>query len=62
MVRLTLLYVRCECLLTFFLPARNTWYPTWKDQAQMEISGVRIYQQQGYNGCTNGKKYFNVKG
>jgi len=28
----------------------------------MEISGVRMYQQEGYNGCTNGKKYFNVKG
>jgi len=42
--------------------ARNTWQPTWAKNGQMEIKGVRMYQQEGYNGCTNGKKYYNVKG
>jgi hypothetical protein len=44
------------------ITARNTWQPTWAKNGQMEIKGVRMYQQEGYNGCTNGKKYYNVKG
>jgi hypothetical protein len=44
-----------------FWNARNNWLPTWEKDGQMEIKGVRMYQQQGYKGCTNGKKYYNVK-
>jgi hypothetical protein len=45
-----------------FWNARNTWLPTWEEKGQMEITGVRMYQQEGYRGCTNGKKYYNVRG
>ncbi|OAL19286.1 hypothetical protein AYO22_09830 [Fonsecaea multimorphosa] len=34
-----------------FWNARSTWYPTWKDSAQMTIKSVKMWQQQGYNGC-----------
>ncbi|OQV02438.1 hypothetical protein CLAIMM_07636 [Cladophialophora immunda] len=34
-----------------FWNARNTWYPTWKDGGQMTVKSVKMWQQQGYNGC-----------
>ncbi|EXJ53599.1 uncharacterized protein A1O5_13166 [Cladophialophora psammophila CBS 110553] len=34
-----------------FWNARDTWYPTWKDGGQMVVKSVKIWQQQGYNGC-----------
>lgn len=37
-----------------FWNARDQWYPTWTDndyQGQMQVKSVKIWQQQGYNGC-----------
>lgn len=34
-----------------FWDARDQWFPTWKDNGQMTIKSVKMYQQQGYNGC-----------
>ncbi|KXS99664.1 hypothetical protein AC578_9884 [Pseudocercospora eumusae] len=34
-----------------FWNARNQWYPTWEKQGQMNIKSVKMWQQQGYNGC-----------
>ncbi|KIW82760.1 hypothetical protein Z517_02003 [Fonsecaea pedrosoi CBS 271.37] len=34
-----------------FWNARDTWYPTWKDGGQMTVKSVKMWQQQGYNGC-----------
>lgn len=34
-----------------FWNSRNTWYPTWKKNGQMTVKSVRMWQQQGFNGC-----------
>lgn len=34
-----------------FWNARNQWYPTWEKNGQMEVKSVKMWQQQGYNGC-----------
>nr|POE59170.1 beta-1,3-glucan-binding protein [Quercus suber] len=34
-----------------FWNARAQWYPTWQDTGMMTIKSVKMYQQQGYNGC-----------
>ncbi|MCJ1356157.1 MAG: hypothetical protein MMC33_006151 [Icmadophila ericetorum] len=34
-----------------FWQARDQWYPTWQQNGQMTITGVKMWQQQGYNGC-----------
>jgi beta-glucanase (GH16 family) len=34
-----------------FWDARDQWYPTWKEGGQMEIKSVKMWQQQGYQGC-----------
>ena len=34
-----------------FWNARDQWYPTWQQGDQMEIRSVKMWQQQGYNGC-----------
>lgn len=34
-----------------FWNARDQWYPTWADGGQMTVKSVKIWQQQGYNGC-----------
>ncbi len=35
-----------------FWKARDTWYPTWKDGGEMVVKSVKMWQQQGYNGCS----------
>lgn len=34
-----------------FWNARDQWYPTWERQSEMKIRSVKMWQQQGYNGC-----------
>ena len=34
-----------------FWNAQNQWYPTWKENGQMIVKSVKIWQQQGFNGC-----------
>lgn len=35
-----------------FWNARDQWYPTWEsDKGQMRVKSVKMWQQQGYNGC-----------
>lgn len=34
-----------------FWAARDQWYPTWQKGGQMEVRSVKMWQQQGYNGC-----------
>ncbi len=34
-----------------FWNARNQWYPTWEENGQMTVKSVKMWQQQGYNGC-----------
>ncbi|ETI26668.1 hypothetical protein G647_10328 [Cladophialophora carrionii CBS 160.54] len=34
-----------------FWNARGTWYPTWKDGGEMLVKSVKMWQQQGHNGC-----------
>lgn len=38
---------------TTFWAARNEWLPTWdnKNGAALQVKSVKIWQQQGYNGC-----------
>ena len=38
-----------------FWQARDQWYPTWKDEGFMQVKSVKMFQQQGYNGCESGK-------
>lgn len=33
-----------------FWEARDQWFPTWTDPA-MQVKSVKMWQQQGYNGC-----------
>ena len=34
-----------------FWEARSQWYPTWKDNGQMTIHSVKMWQQKGFKGC-----------
>lgn len=34
-----------------FWDARDQWYPTWQKDGEMQIKSVKMWQQQGYNGC-----------
>ncbi|KAF2464880.1 concanavalin A-like lectin/glucanase [Lindgomyces ingoldianus] len=34
-----------------FWKARNSWYPTWSKQGFMKVKSVKMWQQEGYNGC-----------
>ena len=34
-----------------FWKAQDQWLPTWKDNGQMTVKSVKMWQQQGYNGC-----------
>ncbi|KAF2719452.1 glycoside hydrolase family 16 protein [Polychaeton citri CBS 116435] len=34
-----------------FWNARNSWLPTWEEKGEMIVKSVKIWQQQGYNGC-----------
>jgi len=34
-----------------FWNARNTWYPTWEQGGELQVKSVKMWQQQGYNGC-----------
>jgi len=34
-----------------FWNAQEDWYPTWKDNGQMIVKSVKMWQQQGYHGC-----------
>lgn len=41
-----------------FWNAQSQWYPTWQanNGGQMAIKSVKMWQQEGYQGCTNGVK------
>jgi beta-glucanase (GH16 family) len=34
-----------------FWDAQDQWYPTWEGTGQMIVYSVKMWQQQGYNGC-----------
>jgi len=34
-----------------FWEARDQWYPTWKKKGFMKVNWVKMWQQEGYNGC-----------
>lgn len=34
-----------------FWDARDQWYPTWQKNGEMRVKSVKMWQQQGYNGC-----------
>lgn len=34
-----------------FWNAREQWQPTWEENGQMKVKSVKIWQQQGHNGC-----------
>lgn len=34
-----------------FWNAQNMWLPTWEQKGEMIIKSVKIWQQEGYNGC-----------
>ncbi len=34
-----------------FWEARDQWYPTWKDNGQMKVKSIKMWQQTGYKGC-----------
>ncbi|OCK74991.1 glycoside hydrolase family 16 protein [Lepidopterella palustris CBS 459.81] len=34
-----------------FWDARDQWYPTWQKNGEMKVKSVKMWQQQGYNGC-----------
>ncbi|KAK6431035.1 hypothetical protein LTR95_012809 [Oleoguttula sp. CCFEE 5521] len=36
-----------------FWNARDQWLPTWKDGGAMEIKSVKMWQQEGFNGCSS---------
>jgi Glycosyl hydrolases family 16 len=40
-----------------FWDARGQWLPTWRGdgKGEMHVTNVRMWQQEGYNGCENGK-------
>lgn len=35
-----------------FWNSQSQWYPTWKDNGQMIVRSVKMWQQAGYNGCS----------
>lgn len=35
-----------------FWNAKDMWYPTWKESGEMVVKSVKMWQQQGYNGCS----------
>jgi len=38
-----------------FWNGKDQWLPTWeKGGATMKVRSVRMYQQEGFNGCVNG--------
>lgn len=40
-----------------FWNGREQWLPTWeKGGATMKVRSVKMYQQEGYNGCVNGSQ------
>ncbi|RMD45074.1 hypothetical protein DV735_g194, partial [Chaetothyriales sp. CBS 134920] len=34
-----------------FWNAQDQWYPTWKENGQMRVKSVKMWQQSGYQGC-----------
>ncbi|KAF2689593.1 glycoside hydrolase family 16 protein [Lentithecium fluviatile CBS 122367] len=34
-----------------FWQSRDDWYHTWREQGWMEVKSVKMWQQEGYNGC-----------
>ena len=38
-----------------FWDAKDEWYPTWKENGQMKIKSVKMWQQGGYQGCVGQK-------
>ena len=34
-----------------FWGAQGAWFPTWAENGQMIVESVKMWQQQGYNGC-----------
>lgn len=38
-----------------FWNARDEWYPTWKENGQMRIKSIKVWQQGGYQGCKGTK-------
>jgi beta-glucanase (GH16 family) len=39
-----------------FWNARDDWYPTWKENGQMRVQSIKVWQQGGYQGCTGTKR------
>jgi hypothetical protein len=39
-----------------FWNARDQWYPTWKENGQMRVKSIKVWQQGGYQGCKGTKK------
>ncbi|KAL6244585.1 hypothetical protein RBB50_008827 [Rhinocladiella similis] len=38
-----------------FWSAKDSWYPTWQNEhgSALQVKSVKMWQQQGYNGCTD---------
>ena len=34
-----------------FWNSRDEWFPTWAENGEMTVKSVKMWQQQGYNGC-----------
>lgn len=34
-----------------FWSSRSQWWPSWKREGRMEIRSVKMWQQEGFNGC-----------
>lgn len=34
-----------------FWDARDSWFPTWQEAGELRVKSVKMWQQQGYNGC-----------
>ena len=34
-----------------FWDAQDQWFPTWQPDGQMIVTSVKMWQQEGYNGC-----------
>ncbi|KAK4947937.1 hypothetical protein LTR10_013445 [Elasticomyces elasticus] len=34
-----------------FWNGRDSWYPTWNQSGEMVVKSVKVWQQEGYNGC-----------
>ena len=39
-----------------FWNARDQWYPTWKENGQMKVQSIKVWQQAGYQGCKGTKR------